>query len=72
MNSRFDMDFMRIFSAKEIDPNDRRAAQIQADIDAERRRADRARRQEYFPPGSVAHRTLNEATGPDGDFKPIV
>lgn len=55
-----------------ISDNDPRAAEIQRDLDQEHARVDRARRQTYFPPGTVAPRTLSEATDLDGNFKTIV
>jgi|GEM_PF-4320817 len=66
--------FKSIFGTDQnlIDDRDPMARQLQADIDAEQARIDRSRRRDYFPPGTVAHRTLKEATAPDGDFKPIV
>ena len=55
-----------------ISDNDPLAAEIQRDLDQERARAERARRKDYFPPGTVAFRTLSEATDFDGCFKRIV
>ncbi|HBN16150.1 MAG: hypothetical protein CMQ46_05610 [Gammaproteobacteria bacterium] len=74
MINKLNTTFKSLFGGDQnlIEEDDPAAKQLQADIDAEQARIDRSRRRDYFPPGSVAPRTLKDATAPDGKFKPIV
>lgn len=67
--SHFEINFRRIFGSDQnlIDENDPRARQIQKDLDAEHERQARSERQVWYPPGTMAPRTMKEIQS-DGEL----